>query len=44
MLALDIPAGALAGIVSFYAIVHLPREALRRRIRGDAQGLASPGA
>ncbi|MEP6919807.1 MAG: class I SAM-dependent methyltransferase [bacterium] len=33
MLALDIPDGSLAGIVSFYAIIHLQREDMTRALR-----------
>jgi len=43
MLALDLPDNSLAGIVAFYAIVHLPRAALPRAFREMARVLKSSG-
>jgi ubiquinone/menaquinone biosynthesis C-methylase UbiE len=43
MLALELPDNSLAGIVAFYAIVHLPRAALPRAFREMARVLKSSG-
>jgi SAM-dependent methyltransferase len=43
MLALDLPHASLAGIAAFYAIVHLPREALPQVFREMARVLKSDG-
>jgi SAM-dependent methyltransferase len=43
MLALDLPDTLLAGIASFYAIVHLPREALPHVFREMARVLTPDG-
>ena len=43
MLALDIPDSSLAGIVSFYAIIHLRREDMTRALR-EMRRVLKPGA
>jgi SAM-dependent methyltransferase len=43
MLALDLPDASLAGIAAFYAIVHLPREALPQVFREMARVLKPDG-
>jgi SAM-dependent methyltransferase len=43
MLALDLPAGALAGIAAFYAIVNMPRESLPAVFREMARALRPGG-
>ncbi len=43
MLALDLPAGALAGIAAFYAIVNIPRESLTAVFREMARVLQPAG-
>lgn len=43
MLALDLPAGALAGIAAFYAIVNIPRESLPAVFREMARVLQPGG-
>jgi SAM-dependent methyltransferase len=43
MLALDLPDASLAGIAAFYAIVHLPREALPQVFRQMARVLKPDG-
>jgi SAM-dependent methyltransferase len=42
MLALDVPDASLAGVVSFYAIVHLPPEALTSAF-GEVKRVLRPG-